>query len=849
MTNPDNVRADDILAGKPAEAREIYDLALRLQSSYEFTRARKLLGKILTANVEPSLHAMIRRQAAYCISRDVDTPADLRYDTAIQVLSEGVDLTTTDDQAALGIAGIIYKGKWDTFILRQDLETAIGFFLRGSRYGAEGDLGYSGNFAAYLLTMLASLERIQARLSGLASDAAPDRIRQADQIRRDLVERLTPLNRYDNWRFLMSLGAAHFGLRQYEAASEIFSQARALPNIGDPEFQSVGHDLAAIASLLTREDGSVDPKARAVVEAFLQNQGAGATTSFLGKVGVALSGGGFRASLFHIGVLAKLAEFDMLRHTEVLSCVSGGSIIGAYYYLEVRRLLQSKPDSEITSQDYIDLVKRIEVDFVAGIQSNIRMRIISSLIGNIQMALNGHHTRTQRAGNLYERMLFSKVTGNHDEIWLNELKIFPKGEREDFSPAHHNWKRRAKVPVLLLNATTLNTGHNWQFTTSTMGEPPAGVDSKVDGNSRLRRMRYSDAPPQYRRIRLGHAVASSACVPGVLEPLVLPDLFPDFTVRLVDGGVFDNQGTAALLDQNCTVVLVSDASGQMSDDKESSESPVSVMLRPSSILQARLRVAQSRDLADRRKGSLLKGLMFLHMKLDLQTQPVNWIGCHDPIEHSFREPIHGKGDRTSYGIRRDVQAMLAGIRTDLDSFNDLEASALMVSGYRMTESELPGSVSGFPLDTGVRADWQFLKLENCLQPGTTTESQKLFKKAARVLDVAKLDAFKIWYLIPPLKWSGMALIAAIAIGIIVSCFRWSTTPLITAGAVGVAIVSMAGTAVLGKHAMAFFRARTTYQRVLVGLAVAILAWLFTWIHLLVFDRLYLRYGRRNRFTA
>ena len=30
-------------------------------------------------------------------------------------------------------------------------------------------------------------------------------------------------------------------------------------------------------------------------------------------LGLALSGGGFRASLFHIGVLARLAELDLLR--------------------------------------------------------------------------------------------------------------------------------------------------------------------------------------------------------------------------------------------------------------------------------------------------------------------------------------------------------------------------------------------------------------------------------------------------------------------------------------------------------------------------------------------------------
>ena len=55
------------------------------------------------------------------------------------------------------------------------------------------------------------------------------------------------------------------------------------------------------------------------------------------KMGLALSGGGFRASIYHIGVLAALAERDMLRHVEVLSCVSGGSILGTYYYLLLRK--------------------------------------------------------------------------------------------------------------------------------------------------------------------------------------------------------------------------------------------------------------------------------------------------------------------------------------------------------------------------------------------------------------------------------------------------------------------------------------------------------------------------------
>jgi len=99
-----------------------------------------------------------------------------------------------------------------------------------------------------------------------------------------------------------------------------------------------------------------------------------AASSFLiGKAGLALSGGGFRASLFHIGVLARLAELDVLRHVEVFSCVSGGSIVGAVYYLELRKKLQAKSDGELQQSDYIEIVQNLEKKFLAGVQRNIRL--------------------------------------------------------------------------------------------------------------------------------------------------------------------------------------------------------------------------------------------------------------------------------------------------------------------------------------------------------------------------------------------------------------------------------------------------------------------------------------------
>ena len=79
-----------------------------------------------------------------------------------------------------------------------------------------------------------------------------------------------------------------------------------------------------------------------------------------------------------------------------------------------------------------------------------------------------------------------------------------------------------------------------------MGEPPLrGIDTKIDANDRLRRMYYEEAPPQYQRVRLAQAVAASACVPGLFDPLVLERLYPEFAAKLVDGGLYDNQGASA----------------------------------------------------------------------------------------------------------------------------------------------------------------------------------------------------------------------------------------------------------------------------------------------------------------
>jgi hypothetical protein len=95
---------------------------------------------------------------------------------------------------------------------------------------------------------------------------------------------------------------------------------------------------------------------------------------------------------------------------------------------------------------------------------------------------------------------------------MRDLKI------GDFNPGQDNPGRRAKIPILLLNATVLNDGHVWRFEAVRMGEPPRPRPaSGIDMNLVLRRApSYEDVVPIQQDFHLGVAVAASACFPAFL---------------------------------------------------------------------------------------------------------------------------------------------------------------------------------------------------------------------------------------------------------------------------------------------------------------------------------------------
>lgn len=869
----------DALRGQRREPRDLLDLAYALKKKKEFGLARRLLARARmdpSLGDDPKLRQTVFQQSAVCTYKDPDLQADARLDRALEILRQSCDnIATTTDQETLGIIGAIYKRKWEVDNQKQQLERSLNYYLRGCEQGPKNDRGYTAINAAFVLDLLANQEEEEARKAGAKSDEARQRRQKAQEIRRSVIAGVAPLVNQPvkeksggRWWLYSTVAEAHFGLGNYDEAIRWLRDGRksaedAKSRVPPWEHESTARQLAALARLPgldTKEANAAQTeKALAALRTFFDEHEV--QSAYVGKVGLGLSGGGFRASLFHIGVLARLAELDVLRRVEVLSCVSGGAIIGAHYYLEVRHLLETKPDGEIKRQDYIDIVQRVREAFLEGVQRNVRTRVALNPLKSLLMLFRSKYSRTMRVGELYESEIFSRVKdgGENDPRWLNGLYVRPIGPDEkpdeNFNFRTDNWRRQAKVPNLILNTTSLNTGHNWQFTASWMGEPPASIDSEIDGNDRLRRLYYQgeDTPGARRKIRLGHAVAASACVPGLFEPLPLDQLYPERVVRLVDGGVCDNQGTASLLEQDCNVILVSDGSGQMESQKDPSTGLFGVPLRSNTILQARVREAQYRELSARKRASLLRGFMFVHLKDDLDVDPIDWVGCLDPFDASDdSRPAYRRGKRTRYGIAKELQELLSGVRTDLDSFSDVEAFALMTSGYRMTENEFKSSkcIEGFP-EPEDEHPWDFLAVAEGMGGGGA--KYEFLKKR---LCVSNSLAFKIWKLSLPLRvTAGILGIAAIAWAIWASFSRAATVVIdvdpITLWDIGAfiatAIVIGVVIFIIGKKIMGIGRLRETLIRSVIYLVTAAVGWAVVLLHLQIFDRLFLRDGSLKSF--
>ena len=241
-------------------------------------------------------------------------------------------------------------------------------------------------------------------------------------------------------------------------------------------------------------------------------------------VGLALSGGGYRAMVFHVGALIRLNEVALLRKIKRISSVSGGSITAG-------ALAMSWNDLKFTG----DVATNFDI-FVNRVRAMADTTVdAGAIIGGILLP----GSISDRVAKAYDDVLFKGAT----------LQALP----DDTKPGN---------PRFVFNATNVQTAALWRFSRTYMGDYHVGL---VENPT----------------VSIAAAVAASSAFPPVLSPATLEIEQPVKDVKgadlhrepftktaiLSDGGVYDNLGLETI-GKRYKTLLVSDA-GQKIGPEES----------------------------------------------------------------------------------------------------------------------------------------------------------------------------------------------------------------------------------------------------------------------------------------
>jgi hypothetical protein len=290
------MEAKDQLKGAALAPEGAQELVKRLTKEDKFGWARRVLAKVREESVPSvTLRTWFAQQHAICTYRDPDIPVLQGLQQALAILGGSFDLKSTSDQETLGIAGAIHKRLWQVTGQKDQLERSYRYYRRGYDLGPGKDKGYTASNAAFVLDQLADIEM------GDGAPSVESRRAEAREIREAVVEQLRSLRTTDpklktDWWYLVSVADALFGLGKYDEAERWLLDAKAVPDVPDWEFRSTATQLATLHQLqhrgtLSPDDPLVAKPAR-VLDAFLDSPAA-RESAFIGKVGLALSGGDF----------------------------------------------------------------------------------------------------------------------------------------------------------------------------------------------------------------------------------------------------------------------------------------------------------------------------------------------------------------------------------------------------------------------------------------------------------------------------------------------------------------------------------------------------------------------------
>lgn len=249
------------------------------------------------------------------------------------------------------------------------------------------------------------------------------------------------------------------------------------------------------------------------------------------QIGLALSGGGIRAAVFHLGVLRRLAMDGLLEQVSTVSTVSGGSLVTAAVFAQAEG--QWPSSEKFLSSTYPRLRE------VITSRDLFSFRALGP-IGLLRRAPDVLFRRAHLLAHLLEKRW--SISGVLAEL--------------------------PKRPLWTINATCIETGKNWRFSRREMGDWQFGRHYNPN-------------------VKIATAAAASAAVPYAIGALTLE--LPEEgwhrtdpatrtpigkskptvrSVRLWDGGAYENLGIECLYKpaeklRDCNLLVCSDASGPL----------------------------------------------------------------------------------------------------------------------------------------------------------------------------------------------------------------------------------------------------------------------------------------------
>lgn len=279
------------------------------------------------------------------------------------------------------------------------------------------------------------------------------------------------------------------------------------------------------------------------------------------KIGLALSGGGYRAAAYHIGTLRALHKLNVLDKVDVISSVSGGSITAGYYVLNKDKGFDSFEKS------FKEKLKH-NVLWIAIIEL---LLVIGALIAIVRFSPDGCGVWAFAGCIVLLLLVWYYILPVSRFIEWAYWLLFFKGAKLDTLP---------DSPVLAINSTDLSTGNQFTFSQDRMTCYP--YRNKLQ-------FKTSGFP-------LARAVMASSCVPHFFSPIKIGKKYRTGKSLkkplLVDGGLYDNQG-AHKFDSSDSFfavdyAIVSDAGNTQISSKKCIN-PIMTLLTTADILMKRIK--------------------------------------------------------------------------------------------------------------------------------------------------------------------------------------------------------------------------------------------------------------------